>query len=160
MIRAVTDPPITAGAGASANTRSKDTTENAGGFAAELNKADATKTTTAATAKKAPVVKGEKTDPVEGHGYAEVIAGPRNGMFVNTSGNERHGQAFLVVEREGRRFHIYGTGDDRKVFEVKPQPKQTAPAATTPAATTPAATTPVASTPAAPVAATPTLPFS
>ena len=158
MIRAVTDPPITAGAGASANTRSKDTQENAGGFAAELNKADATKT----AVKKAPVVKGEKTDPIEGHGYAEVIAGPRNGMFINTSGNERHGQAFLVVEREGRRFHVYGTGDDRKVFEVKPQPKPaaTTPAATTPAATTPAATTPVATTPAAPVAAAPTLPFS
>lgn len=143
MIRSVSETaPATT---AAPSTRTAGDTKAAGGFASEL--AAAEKKTTP----KAP--KLERTDPVEGHEYAEVVAGPRNGMFVNTSGNERDGKAFLIVEREGRKFHIYGTGADRQVFEVKDPPKK--PAATTPAATTPAATTPVAATPAVPTTTTP-----
>lgn len=63
--------------------------------------------------------KGEKTEAVEGHAYSEITAGPRNGMFLNTSGNTRDGLAFTLVERDGFHFHIYGTGDDRKIFRVK-----------------------------------------
>jgi hypothetical protein len=48
----------------------------------------------------------------------EIISGPRNGMFINNSGNSRDGDAFLIVKREGREFHIYGTGQDRSVYEV------------------------------------------
>ena len=62
--------------------------------------------------------RGERTEKVEGHNYAEIVAGPRNGMFINTSDNERSGDAFVMVKRDGRQFHIYGTGDDRMVFEV------------------------------------------
>jgi lipoprotein-anchoring transpeptidase ErfK/SrfK len=75
---------------------------------------DDTKKKTAASA--AP--KGERTQKVEGHNYVEIIAGPRNGMFINNTGTTRDGQAFLIVKRHGREFHVYGSGDDRKVFEV------------------------------------------
>ena len=63
--------------------------------------------------KKAP--KNEKTTPVEGHRYADITRGPRNGMFLNTSGNKRDGQAFVLVKRDGKEFHIYGSGKDRLV---------------------------------------------
>jgi hypothetical protein len=73
----------------------------------------------------------------EGHAYADITAGPRNGMYVNTSGNERDGQAFVLVERDGKEHHIYGTGKDRLVVCLKPknddagEAKGTAPAGTT-----------------------------
>lgn len=136
MIRSVAEtggiaPPV-------ATTPTTKATASDGTFAAELDK-QAKKPT---PSPKAP--KNEKTDPVQGHLYSEVIAGPRNGMFINTSGNERHGQAFMKVERDGRTFHIYGTGADRKVFEVKPEPPQTTPAAAAPAPTPPVAAAPTA----------------
>ena len=68
-------------------------------------------------AKKAP--KGEKSTPVEGHHYADITRGPRNGMFLNTSGNKRDGQAFVLVKRDGKEFHIYGSGKDRLVVCLK-----------------------------------------
>jgi ribosomal protein L24E len=95
-------------------------------------KADAT------TATKTP--KGEKTEKVDGHQYAEIVAGPRNGMFVNTSDNARSGQAFVMVKRDGRQFHIYGSGDDRKVFEVGREPHRTKATAPSTSASTPAVT--------------------
>jgi hypothetical protein len=70
----------------------------------------------AATATAAP--KGERTQKVEGRHIEEIVSGPRNGMFVNDSGNTRDGDAFVMVKRAGREFHIYGTGRDRTVFEV------------------------------------------
>jgi hypothetical protein len=62
--------------------------------------------------------KGEKIEPVEGHAYAEIVSGPRAGMFINTSGNSRHGQAFVLVEKADFNFHIYGSGDDRIVVRA------------------------------------------
>ena len=62
--------------------------------------------------------KGEKTQAVDGHSYKEIVSGPRNGMFINNTGNKRDGEAFLIVKRHDREFHIYGSGDDRKVYEV------------------------------------------
>ena len=47
--------------------------------------------------------KGEKIEPVEGHAYAEITSGPRSGMYINTSGNTRHGEAFVLVEQGRRR---------------------------------------------------------
>ena len=57
--------------------------------------------------------KGEKIEPVEGHAYAEITSGPRSGMYINTSGNARRGEAFVLVEKSGFDYHIYGSGDDR-----------------------------------------------
>jgi len=87
-------------------------------------------------AKKQP--KGEKSTPVDGHRYADITTGPRNGMYLNTSGNERDGQAFVLVKRDGKEFHIYGSGKDRLVVCLKrkedttpAQPQTTAPSGTT-----------------------------
>jgi hypothetical protein len=63
--------------------------------------------------------KGEKIKAVPGHAdYAEVVAGPRTGMYVNTSDNYRRGWAFVLVEKDGFDYHIYGSGDDRLVIRV------------------------------------------
>jgi hypothetical protein len=63
--------------------------------------------------------KNEKIEPVEGHGYAEITSGAREGMFINTSGNKRHGEAFVLVNKLGVEYHIYGTGADREVVAIK-----------------------------------------
>ena len=59
--------------------------------------------------------------PVEGaNNYADILSGPRNGYFVNTSGGERDGMVFHRVQRDGKIFHIYGAGKHRQVVEVGP----------------------------------------
>jgi len=68
--------------------------------------------------------KGEKAEPVEGHAYAEITSGAREGMYVNTSGNERHGEAFVLVHKAGIEYHIYGTGADREVIALEPRNKR------------------------------------
>lgn len=60
--------------------------------------------------------KGETTRQVEQHPYLEVMSGPRNGMFINTTNNERRGQAFVLVKRDDHDLHIYGTGKNRRVI--------------------------------------------
>ncbi len=58
--------------------------------------------------------KGEKTEAVEGRKrYEEIVAGAREGMYINTSGNARDGKAFVRVIDDGVEYHIYGSGDDR-----------------------------------------------
>jgi hypothetical protein len=59
--------------------------------------------------------KGEAIEAVQGHAYAEVTSGAREGMYINTSGNVRNGQAFVLVRKNGKEYHIYGTGKDRLV---------------------------------------------
>jgi hypothetical protein len=84
--------------------------------AAVTDAKDKTKSTDAKSTSDAP--KGERTQKVEGHSYMEIVSGPRNGMFINNTGNKRDGEAFLIVKRHGREFHIYGSGEDRTVYEV------------------------------------------
>jgi hypothetical protein len=76
-----------------------------------------TDVTTTATDETAGVKlrKGETLQHVEGHAYAEISGGKREGMFVNTSGNVRNGQTFVLVRKHGKEYHIYGTGKDRLV---------------------------------------------
>jgi hypothetical protein len=62
--------------------------------------------------------KGEKIEPVEGHAYAEIVSGPRSGMYINTSRNDRRGEAFVLVEKADFNYHIYGSGDDRVVIRA------------------------------------------
>ena len=38
--------------------------------------------------------------------YVEIMSGPRNGMFINRSGNARDGEAFVLVERRDHELHI------------------------------------------------------
>src|SRR5918998_964261 len=67
-------------------------------------------------ADKAP--KGEATQKVDGHDYVEVVSGPRNGMFINRSGNDRDGQAFVRKRGADYDLHVYGTGPDREIVKV------------------------------------------
>jgi hypothetical protein len=61
--------------------------------------------------------KGETTRALKDHpAYIEVMSGPRNGMFINTTNNERRGEAFVLVRRDDRDLHVYGTGKDRRVI--------------------------------------------
>jgi hypothetical protein len=101
--------------------------------------------------------KGERTQKVGGHNYEEIVSGPRNGMFINNTGGKRDGEAFLIVKRHGREFHVYGTGADRAVYEVgraregaaTPSPTATNGTADT-TATSGASTTATTGTPATP----------
>ena len=115
----------------------------AGALAQASTKSSANTPDSVLDSKKVP--KGEKTTPVEGHAYADITAGPRNGMYINTSGNKRDGQAFVLVKRDGKEFHIYGSGKDRLVVclkrkedadetasaKARTEPKQTAPSGAT-----------------------------
>jgi hypothetical protein len=63
--------------------------------------------------------KGERVKRVEGReNYVEIVSGVREGMFINASGNARHGQAFVRSIKDGVEQHIYGTGDDRVVVST------------------------------------------
>jgi Cys-tRNA synthase (O-phospho-L-seryl-tRNA:Cys-tRNA synthase) len=74
--------------------------------------------TLAAAGKRDKSPKGEITKKVDGHDYVEVVAGPRNGMFINKSGNDRDGQAFVRKRGAEYDLHIYGTGADREIVKV------------------------------------------
>jgi hypothetical protein len=63
--------------------------------------------------------KGEKLEDVKGHEYAKVSGGKRDEMYVNLSGNARSLQAFDLVKRDGRTFHVYGDADKKVVVEIK-----------------------------------------
>ncbi|WP_027005818.1 hypothetical protein [Conexibacter woesei] len=63
--------------------------------------------------------KGETLSKVDGHDYARIKGGTRDDQCVNLSGNTRSGQAFDLIWRDGRQFHVYGgRGADHKVVEV------------------------------------------
>jgi hypothetical protein len=63
--------------------------------------------------------KGETLSKVDGHEFARIKGGTRDDMCINLSGNERSGQAFDLISRDGRQFHVYGgKGADHKVVEV------------------------------------------
>ena len=76
------------------------------------------KTTTKPGDSKSDKPRNETYRPVEGQPYEEIVSGRRNGMFINRSGNQRDGEAFVLVKRDGREFHIYGSGADRQVVPV------------------------------------------
>jgi hypothetical protein len=63
--------------------------------------------------------RGETLAKVDGHDYARIRGGTRDDQCVNLSGNARSGQAFDLIWRDGRQFHVYGgRGADHKVVEV------------------------------------------
>jgi hypothetical protein len=62
---------------------------------------------------------GETLTTVKGHEFGRIKGGERDDMCVNLSGNARSGQAFDLIWRDGRCFHVYGgTGADHVVVEV------------------------------------------
>lgn len=65
--------------------------------------------------------RGERWEPVPGRrDYADVVAGPRNGFYVNLQPGPRQGEVFHIVRRDGRELHVYGEGRERKVVDVGP----------------------------------------
>src|SRR5262245_37290471 len=75
-------------------------------------------TTTSFSSQLKAATEKETTKPVSGQNYAEILTGPGAGLYLNTSGGARDGEAFVLVKHDGREDHIYGTGDDRKVITV------------------------------------------
>jgi hypothetical protein len=68
--------------------------------------------------------KGETWAAVPGHPeYADILGGPRNGFFVNLAPGKRQGQAFVIVHKHGKTFHVYGEGKDRRSVEIRPPRK-------------------------------------
>src|ERR1044072_8273307 len=105
------------GAGSTAGLKSASTeSKKSSGTSFSSALKDATST---ATDTKAP--SGETTQAVEGHKYSDILTGPRKGMFLNTGSNKRAGQAFVMVRKNGREYHIYGTGKNRVVIGMKPK---------------------------------------
>ncbi len=87
-----------------------DAAKDSGKVRAEKNDAQA-------AARRAP--KNEQWAPVNGaNNYADILSGPRNGLYVNTSGGERDGMAFQIVRRGDETYHVYGKGKHRQVVEV------------------------------------------
>jgi hypothetical protein len=101
------------GSTAGLKSTSTDTKKSTGtSFSSALKDATSTATDT-----KAP--SGETTHAVEGHKYSDILTGPRKGMFLNTGSNKRAGEAFVLVRKNGREYHIYGTGKHRVVIGMK-----------------------------------------
>ena len=111
-------------------------TGSAGGksFAATL--ASAQKATTATdgsgttgtvdTALKPP--KGETWGPVDGHSdYADILSGPRNGYYVSLAPGKRQGKAFLIEHKDGKTYHVYGTGSKKEWVPVRTDPNSLTP---------------------------------
>ena len=81
---------------------------------------------------------GESLTKVDGHEFGRIKGGTRDDLCINLSGNARSGQAFDLVWRNGRQFHVYGgTGAEHTVVEVGKKAATTK----TDAATTTGATT-------------------
>jgi hypothetical protein len=77
--------------------------------------------------------KGETWGPVKDHqSYADILSGPRNGYYVNLQqGSAREGQVFHIVKRDGKEFHVYGSGEDKVWVEVGAKKKKADAAAST-----------------------------
>lgn len=71
-----------------------------------------------AASTKTPSTSSETLEAVKGHQYSKITSGPRKGMYLNQSSGPRKGEAFRLVERDGRTFHVYGSGKHEQVFEV------------------------------------------
>ena len=81
----------------------------AGKTAADTSSAQADSTPAAA---RTTPPDGERWRPVKGHDdYAEIIAGDREGQFVNLNRGARHGDAFTIEERDGKSVHVYKKDD-------------------------------------------------
>jgi hypothetical protein len=105
---------------------------------AAATKDAATTDTPIAATKAAARPEGEMTKKVAGHPYASVENGSDKGLFLNQlAGNARQGSVFKKVERDDRVFHVYGTGKDKVVIEVKSASKSDATATPATGGTTP-----------------------
>lgn len=110
-------------------------------FAGELARfvsasASSPTSTTAADSTRQPVTvkavarpDNEQTTKVAGHPYSRIINGADKGMYLNQlDGNPREGAIFKLVERDDRVFHVYGSGKDKLVVEIKAKSSANPPA--------------------------------
>jgi len=87
-----------------------------GGFAGQL----ARFTASSSTVKAATRPDNEQTKKIAGHPYSRIENGSDKGRYLNQlDGSPREGAVFNRVERDDRVFHVYGTGKDRVIVEVK-----------------------------------------
>jgi hypothetical protein len=110
-------------------------------FADELAKSASTSASSSTKAAARP--ENEQTKKISGHPYARIENGADKGLFLNQlASSPRLGSAFRMVERDDRVFHVYGTGKDRTIVEVKAKTTtDTTPATSTATTTTPATST-------------------
>jgi hypothetical protein len=102
---------------AKSESKSSTTVGTVGGNTAPAQKAERTERPEKAERPIPKGPKGETTRPVKDHpAYVEIMSGPRNGMFINMTNNERRGEAFTLVRKHDRDLHVYGTGKDRRVI--------------------------------------------
>jgi hypothetical protein len=107
-------------ANAAAKSSSKHAQKSSGSsFSSALKAATSTDSSSQSDDKTAATDAAETTRAVPGHLYAEILTGPRAGMYVNTSHNVRAGQTFVMVHRNGVELHVYGTGKNRHVVEMR-----------------------------------------
>jgi hypothetical protein len=126
---------------AAATAATPTTTPGAGSTAAGATTPAKSFATRFAEAEKA-LDAGEHLTRVKGHEYARIKGGQRDQQCVNLSANGRSGQAFDLVWRDGRCFHVYGgKGVDHVVVEVGTSKKDSTSAAKTGASSTAAAAT-------------------
>jgi hypothetical protein len=108
-------------------------------FADELAKSAST--AASSTTKAAARPENEQTKKISGHSYSRIQNGSDKGLYLNQlASSPRLGTVFQMVERDDRVFHVYGTGKDRTIVEVK------ATTDTTAGTTTPTAPAPTTST--------------
>lgn len=90
-------------------------------FASVLAKSANTGSSTATTTTETPArPDGEQTKKVAGHPFARIVNGDDKGLYLNQlAGSPRVGKVFKLVERADHVFHVYGTGKDRVIVEVK-----------------------------------------
>jgi hypothetical protein len=112
-------------------------------FADELAKSAGT---SASSTKAAARPDNEQTKKISGHPYARIENGADKGRYLNQlASSPRLGSVFRMVERDDRVFHVYGSGTDRVIVEVKAKAATDTTTATTPPATSTATTTPATS---------------
>ena len=94
--------------------------------AAAKTSADKTEDPRNRTANRITPPDGEKWRPVKGHdNYAEIVAGPRKGQYVNLTRGDRRGEAFSIEERDGKKVHVYKKDGKDTVVSLEDDLKET-----------------------------------
>ncbi|MFP5364116.1 MAG: hypothetical protein ACLGI5_15465 [Thermoleophilia bacterium] len=120
---------------ATAETTATTATTATNGATAATGAGGATTGTSTGTVKAVARPDNEHTRKIAGHPYSRIENGADKGLYLNQlQGSPRVGAVFRLVERDDRVFHVYGTGSDKVVVEVKKKDPE-APAASAGGAT-------------------------
>lgn len=66
-----------------------------------------------------PVPEGETWKATKpGAHYAQIVSGPRKGLYINLTHGSRRGETFTIEQRGGKTLHVYNVSG--KEVEVKP----------------------------------------